>query len=380
MGSDVSAFADFSTAIEAIGNSLGSHDPGGAVLRVFRDTPLGARTTYRVGGNASLLVEVESTAALEEVHRALVEATFRTGKRVPLLVLGKGSNMLVSDAGFPGVVLVLVGEFDSVEIAGTTVRAGGATGMQALARQSATEGLGGFEWAVGIPGSVGGAVRMNAGGHGSEMADVLTVASVFDLCTGDVSSRSVAELETGYRHSSLASNDVVTRAEIRLQRVDPAEALERVGEIVRWRKTNQPGGSNAGSVFTNPQHDSAGRLIDAAGLKGSRIGTAAVSPKHANFFQADRHGSAEDVRALIEKVRNTVAGRFGIELVPELRMIGFAGEGLPMFEPSTSTSGSDSGSGPGPRHGSGPGPVGSLTDGDPRREGDRGANSEGNSS
>jgi UDP-N-acetylmuramate dehydrogenase len=256
-------------------------------------------------------------------------------------VIGRGSNLLVADSGFPGLVIALTGEFEATEITGTTVKAGGAAGLQALARECAGGGLTGFEWAVGVPGSVGGAVRMNAGGHGSEMADVLTRARLYDLESGSEAWRDVHSLETGYRKSAVGPGDVVVEAELSLQPVEPGIALDRIGEIVRWRRANQPGGSNAGSVFTNPPGDSAGRLIEAAGLKGTRVGSATVSDKHANFIQADRNGSADEVRALIDQVRAAVADRFDVVLVPELRMIGFAGEALPTIDiqPSTSSLG-----------------------------------------
>jgi UDP-N-acetylmuramate dehydrogenase len=305
------------TALDAFAAALGP--------LAKRDAPLGARTTYGVGGTASVLVEAEDETVLERCHAALL----KVGAPVPFLVVGRGSNLLVADKGFPGVALVLGSGFSGTSISGTTVTAGGAVGLQPLARETAKSGLSGFEWAVGVPGSVGGAVRMNAGGHGAEMADVLVGARIFDIATGSASWRTVSDLEAGYRHTSLGAADVVVSAEIALTEAEPDAALERVAEVVRWRKINQPGGSNAGSVFTNPPHDAAGRLVDAAGLKGKRVGSAEVSAKHANFFQADRHGSADDVKALIDHVRGVVSTRLGVELVPELRMVGFPGDPLP---------------------------------------------------
>jgi UDP-N-acetylmuramate dehydrogenase len=284
-----------------------------------RDAPLGARTTYGVGGRAWVLVEAESVEDLNRCHEAMCAAS----GPVPVLVIGRGSNLLVSDSGFEGIAIALGGEFAEAAIDGTRVEAGGATGLQALARRTAETGLTGFEWAVGVPGSVGGAVRMNAGGHGSEMADVLSGAGVYDIATGAAAKRDASSLGLRYRHSSLGPSEVVLSAEIALVAADPEETQQRIAEVVRWRKENQPGGSNAGSVFTNPEGDSAGRLIDASGLKGLRLGSARVSEKHANFFQADRHGSADDVRALVEEVRRLVLERQGVELVPELKMVGF---------------------------------------------------------
>jgi UDP-N-acetylmuramate dehydrogenase len=326
----VSPDATRSATIERMAEALGS--------RAVRDAPLGARTTYRVGGTAALLVEATDVEALVACHLALANA----GSEVPVLVIGKGSNMLVADRGFPGLAISLGGEFGTVEIDATVVRAGGAVGMQQLARQTAASGLTGFEWAVGIPGSVGGAVRMNAGGHGSQMADVLRRARLFDLVSGSAAWFELADLRPGYRQSAVTGAQVVVGTELVLHRCEPEAAMEIVGEVVRWRVANQPGGLNGGSVFTNPPDDSAGRLIDATGLKGLRVGSAEVSRKHANFFQAERHGSADDVRALIEQVRALVREAQGVDLVPELKMIGFPEDDLTLAKASTSTSGSPS--------------------------------------
>jgi len=287
--------------------------------RAVRDAPLGIRTTYRVGGAAALSVEIDSTDDLRAVHRALC----RVAGAVPVLVVGQGSNLLVADSGFRGVVISLGRGFDWVELRGSDVRAGGATKFPVLARRSAAAGLSGMEWAVGIPGSVGGALRMNAGGHGSDTAAVLTRYSSFDLADGLEAEHDAGRLAFAYRSSKLAPGEVVLWAQFALTREDPERAQAEVAEVVRWRREHQPGGSNAGSVFTNPPGDSAGRLVEEAGLKGLRIGSAQVSQKHANFIQADEGGSADDVRRLIEHVRAEVAGRSGVLLATEVRLVGF---------------------------------------------------------
>src|SRR5262249_54388786 len=151
---------------------------------------------------------------------------------------------------------------------------------------TAAAGLTGFEWAVGVPGSIGGAVRMNAGGHGSDIAATLTRVRVVDLASGEDGWMAAAALDLAYRHSSVAASQIVVRAELTLGRGDAEQSEATIASIVRWRRENQPGGQNAGSVFTNPPADSAGRLIDSAGCKGLRIGSAVVSDKHANFFIA----------------------------------------------------------------------------------------------
>ena len=281
------------------------------------DAPLGSRTTYRVGGTAALGVEVDDEAALVEVARAL------SGLDVPVLVVGNGSNLLVADAGFAGLLVTLGSSFESLEMVADEVRAGGALALPTLARRTAAAGLTGLEWAVGVPGTVGGAVSMNAGGHGSDTVATLVAYRVVDLATARVEDHPAGDLGAAYRHTGVAPTDVVVSATHRLEPGDPVAGRAAIDEIVRWRRANQPGGANAGSVFTNPPDDSAGRLIDACGLKGLRIGTAEVSPKHANFIQADRGGSADDVRRVMDSVRRVVAAETGVELTTEVRMVGF---------------------------------------------------------
>jgi len=284
-----------------------------------RDHPLGALTTYRVGGTAAVYVEPVDEAELAAVAAALA------GRDVPVLVLGRGSNLLVADRGFPGLVVALRRGFDELTIDGSDVVAGAAVSLPVLARRTAAAGLSGLEWAVGVPGSVGGAVRMNAGGHGSDTVATLTRYRWFDLRSGSFREAGVSALEAGYRVTALAPTDVVVTAVHRLLPGDPERSAREIAEIVRWRRAHQPGGANAGSVFANPPGAPAGRLIEEAGLRGHRIGTAEVSDKHANFIQADEGGLAADVTALIDHVRATVAERTGIELRTEVRMVGFDG-------------------------------------------------------
>lgn len=288
-----------------------------------RDVPLGPLTTYRVGGPAALFVRIVDDEVLGAVARAVAATP------VPVLVVGKGSNLLVADRGFAGLVVVLGDAFGSISVDGTRVRAGGAASLPVVARRSATAGLTGFEWAVGVPGSIGGAVRMNAGGHGSDMAASLEGVRVIDLETGEDTEMSPAALDLRYRRSSIGPHQLVVHADLRLAPGDRQRSEEAIGEIVRWRREHQPGGPNAGSVFTNPPGDSAGRLIDAAGLKGARVGSASVSTKHANFIQADDGGSADDVHALMDHVRRAVFARHGVVLEPETRLVGFAPFGDP---------------------------------------------------
>ena len=286
--------------------------------RVSRDAPLGARTTYRVGGRAAVLVEAND----EDDLARIAKGADATGP--PVLVVGKGSNLLVADAGFPGTALALGEKFAAIDVGEDgTVVAGGAVAYPVLARAATRAGWTGLEWAVGVPGSVGGAVKMNAGGHGAETAERLVSARVVSLATGDARVVAASDLDLSYRHSAVAADDVVTEATFRLDKGDPQAAATRISEIVAWRRAHQPGGRNAGSIFQNPVGDSAGRLVEAAGAKGLRVGSAEVSTKHANFIQADEGGSADDVYALIEKVRDLVARRLGVELKIEVVCVGF---------------------------------------------------------
>ena len=288
-------------------------------------------STYRVGGPVAVLVRAEDVDALTTV------AEVARRHRPRLLVIGRGSNLLMSDAGFSGLVVVLEGDFEAIDVPGAgenespAVRAGGAVPLPVVARRAAAGGLAGLEFYVGIPGSVGGAVRMNAGGHGRETAEVLRRAWVLDLLDGGghptASARDVVDLELEYRHSNLRPSEVVTAAEFTVTRDDPAACEARVAEIVRWRREHQPGGQNAGSVFRNPPGDSAGRLIEAAGLKGLRVGGAVVSDKHANFFQAEAGATARDVLDLVAEVQRRVAKTTGVELVPELHVVGDDADG-----------------------------------------------------
>jgi UDP-N-acetylmuramate dehydrogenase len=317
---------DVAGRLDAVAQLLGA--------RARRHAPLGARTTYRVGGTASVLVEIDGEEDLVAVHGALE----RAGRHVPVLVLGNGSNMLVADAGFDGLVLAPGPGLSGIDITGTTVRCGGAAAFPTVARRTAAAGLTGLEWAVGVPGSVGGALKMNAGGHGSDTAAVLARQRLFHLATGEADTDGPGRLALGYRHSSLGPDEVVLWAEFALAEGSRSAAEETVSEIVRWRRAHQPGGSNAGSVFTNPAGDAAGRLVETAGLKGFRLGTARVSEKHANFIQADDGGSADDVRRLIDHVRRVVLEGTGVVLVPEVCLVGFdEGE---QGKPSTSCGGS----------------------------------------
>lgn len=295
---------------------------------------LASMTTYRVGGRAAGFVRAGDHADVA----AVAEARRHTGVRV--LTVGRGSNLLVADAGFDGIAMSIADIGDGVVVhpgddepgAPIDVTIGGGVALPVAARKLAAAGITGFEWAVGVPGSIGGAVRMNAGGHGSDMAESLVSIECCNLQDGgDVTSRPASSLGLRFRGSDVTSDEVVMTASLRLRRGRRADAQRLVGEIVRWRRANQPGGQNAGSVFVNPVPGevSAGVVIDGLGLRGLRIGSAWVSEKHANFIQASQDGRASDVRAVMEEVRERVAEATGFHLRSEIRLVGFGDEEHP---------------------------------------------------
>jgi UDP-N-acetylmuramate dehydrogenase len=286
-----------------------------------RDVPIGPMTTYRVGGCADVFVRARSIGDLQQVAAASAASA------LPVLVIGRGSNLLVSDGGYRGIAVSLLDIATDVAVdeSSSIVEAGSAVLLPVLARQLATAGLTGFEWAVGVPGSIGGAVRMNAGGHGSDISESLIDARIVDLADGTDRVVPAADFGLRFRGSGLRSDQVVVSARLQLAPGDPAVAKAALSEVVGWRRANQPGGQNAGSVFVNPVPGevSAGRLVDEVGLRGLRRGSASVSDKHANFIQADDGGSADDVRELMRIVAARVEAETGYALRSEIRLIGF---------------------------------------------------------
>jgi UDP-N-acetylmuramate dehydrogenase len=297
------------TAVESAAQILGA--------RAQREVPLGPLTTYRVGGAAALFARVDDDSSL----RAVAQAVRTSG--VAVLVVGNGSNLLVADRGFDGLAVMLGESFGRIEIEGTRCRAGAAARLPVVARRTAASGLTGFEWAVGVPGSIGGAVRMNAGGHGSDMAATLAGIRRLDLRSGEDEEVTARELSLGFRSSNLQAHHLVVWADLQLAAGDRVEAERTIEEIVRWRRENQPGGANAGSVFVNPVGESAGRLIEASGCKGRRHGSARVSEKHANFIQAAVGGSADEIHELMVQVHDAVRAATGVDLRVETRLVGF---------------------------------------------------------
>lgn len=286
-----------------------------AGIRLEADVALGPLTSLRVGGVADRLAEARTVDELV----AAVEMARTAG--VPAGVLGKGSDLVVADAGVRG--LVIRNRADGIEVDGALVRAVSGTAMASLVKRCTAAGLAGIEFGISIPGSVGGAVWANAGAHGGEMKDIVVSVDAWSPQDG-VDHLPNAACAFGYRDSRFkASGEIVLGTEIRLEAGDAADIAGRVAANQAQRRATQPlADQNAGSVFRNPPDDHAGRLIDVAGLKGFRIGSAQVSTLHGNFIVVDRGGSAADVRAVGDHVRATVAEAHGIVLEYEIEFVG----------------------------------------------------------
>jgi UDP-N-acetylmuramate dehydrogenase len=279
------------------------------------DVPLAPLTTLRVGGSADRLTAPATVDELVTVIRLAHEAG------VPAFLLGKGSDIVVADAGIRGLVVRV--RADAATIDGTMLIAEAGASMTALAKRCAEAGLAGFDWAISIPGTVGGAVWANAGAHGGEMAQVVREVEVLGA-DGQRARIGPDESAFAYRESRFKHGDeIILGVTIELEGGEPAEIRALVNAHQALRRTTQPlADQNAGSVFRNPPDDHAGRLVEAAGLKGHRLGSARVSELHANFIVTDRGGRAADVRALGDHVRATVANRFGVELRYEIEFVG----------------------------------------------------------
>ncbi len=296
-------------------------DEIGAVAagRVALREPLAPFTSFRVGGPAGVLVEPRDEKDLE-VAGAVVA---RLG--LDVLILGRGTNVLIGDHGFPGVVIRIGKGFEWIRAAGEDgVEAGGGANLPQVANWARRRSLAGMEFSVAIPATVGGGVAMNAGAHGSSLSEVLESARVCYLNEGRTLELSVDELQMGYRRTALGPGRLVCSARFRLQPGEPAEIAARMEKYRSHRSETQPSEApNAGSTFRNPPGQSAGSLIEAAGLKGYRVAGAEVSGKHANFFFARPGALAQDVFDLMVFVQSEVQKAFGVTLIPEVRIIGF---------------------------------------------------------
>jgi len=285
--------------------------------RVRTMVPLAPLTTFRIGGAAALYVEPERDEDLAVVGKAVREAP------VPFVVVGRGSNLLVSDRGYPGLVIRLGRGYRWAARDRDRLRAGAAMPLPALAGVALRHGLAGLEFGVAIPATLGGAVKMNAGAHDAEIAGVVRGVELFLVATGESVTLDAQQAGFSYRRSSMPEDAVVTGATLELRPGDAGDIRTRMDEARDWRRRTQPlAEPNCGSVFTNPPGAHAAALIDAAGMKGHRIGGAAVSTKHANFIVAGPGATADDVAALIRLVRDRVADSTGIVLEPEVRYVG----------------------------------------------------------
>ena len=307
--------------------SAGTIAPAALAARLAAETgirarlaePLATYTTMRVGGPADLLVEARSIAALVSA------ADFARATGTPLTVLGRGSNLVVSDRGIRG--LVVVNRSADLRIEGSRLTAASGVALAKAATAAQQAALSGLEFGLAIPGSVGGAVWANAGAHGSDVSAVLSDVELL-VADGSRIHASPADLRLAYRDSRLkhertGERSLVLAATFQLSPASPDEIAARANEIKRWRREHQPLTlPSAGSIFRNPPGDSAGRLIDAAGLKGVADGGAAVSERHANFIVNSSRGTAADVRRLAERARRVVKDRFGVDLVFEVEFGG----------------------------------------------------------
>ena len=281
------------------------------------NAPLKQLTTMRVGGNAACLVEASSADIISKVITAVNAAS------VPLLVIGNGSNMVISDEGFPGVVLHIAKELSRVSCEGEYITAQAGALLPVIARTAADNSLTGLEFAAGIPGSVGGAVVMNAGAYGGEMKHVLVSVQVY--AEGEIKTLPVDALELGYRHSILMEHPdwIVLSATFKLQKGDQTQILATMADLNARRREKQPlQYPSSGSFFKRPEGHFAGALIEQAKLKGFSVGGAQVSELHAGFVINKGNASATDIYRLMLHVQKTVKATFDVDLQPEVRLIG----------------------------------------------------------
>lgn len=285
-------------------------------LAVKKDEPMCRHTSFKTGGKADLFITVnskEKLACLLETAAALC---------VPIFILGKGSNLLVSDSGIEGVVISLSG-MDEIEVQGNTVTAGAGASLSAVCLAAASAGLSGLEFAYGIPGSVGGALFMNAGAYTGEMADCVCYAE-YVTQDGEIGEISKEEMELGYRTSIFkTSGNIITKVRFQLNPGDEQEIRQSMDTFMKKRKDKQPlEFPSAGSTFKRPKGHFAGALIEQSGLKGARVGGAMVSEKHAGFVINYENATTSDILSLMEKVKQKVFDDSGVKLEPEVIFVG----------------------------------------------------------
>lgn len=278
--------------------------------------PLSRHTSFKIGGPADLYVEPQNVEQLIFVLTCLQE------QKKPYYFLGNGTNLLVHDDGYRGAVVRLAGQFREFSFTQELVSAGAAVPLAVLAQKAEQLGLRGLAFAGGIPGSVGGALVMNAGAHGHSLGELLVDAQILNAAL-ILHTCQPQELGLSYRQSNIRPPQVVCAVRLQLTAGDKDELVRQSREALAFRRNRQPRQPNAGSIFKNPLGDAAGRLIEAAGLKGHRVGGAVISDVHANFIVNQQHATAQDVMTLISKVQQEVSRQFGIELALEVRLLGY---------------------------------------------------------
>lgn len=283
---------------------------------VRRDEPMARHTSFHIGGPADIFVVCDSVTALSETLDVLA------AEEIPFVVAGKGTNILVADSGYRGAVLVLGKQFKRHVCEGEHIRAGAACILAYLVQDAFSKGLAGLEFAVGVPGTLGGALAMNAGSRDAWIGSVTESVTLYVPGEGLIRLRG-NDIAWGYRSSGLAGRGIIVEGELRLTPADPARIRAEMERGLTRRKQSQPmGAASAGSVFVNPEGDSAGRLIESVGLKGTTLGGARISDVHANFIVNDGGATAADVLGIVNKVRTSVRDRYGIELQTEVRFLG----------------------------------------------------------
>lgn len=285
---------------------------------LIEDCDMSGFTSFRAGGRADLLVMPQSEEELQQVLKILAES------HVPYMVMGNGSNILVKDGGYKGVIVKLGDAFDEISIQGDILTAGCGALMSSVAKAALDAGLTGFEFASGIPGSLGGAVFMNAGAYGGEMVQIIKEARILSKDGSRQYTLSCQELELGYRHSILhESGDVAVSVTLQLAEGDREDIRSQMKELAAKRNAKQPVSlPSAGSFFKRPEGYFAGKLIQDAGLKGMSVGGAQVSPLHSGFIVNNGGATASDIIQLMEVVQASVQDQFGVRLEPEVRIIG----------------------------------------------------------
>ena len=279
--------------------------------------PLAKHTYFGIGGEATAYIEISTITELSALAR------FHQQREVPIAIIGRGSNLLVSDVGFRGISVRLIGELAKLAVDGNVVSVGAGLSLPRLSKTMSRQGLSGVEFALGIPGSVGGALIMNAGAWGSSFGDVVTDVTVMND-SGELVNLSHAEAAFEYRHSGLDTYFCVTGATLELEPGDAETITARMQAFYKQKVETQPfAEENAGCMFKNPPGDSAGRLIDISGLKGYRIGGAEVSTVHGNFILNIDNATATDVLNLVAHIQQQVREKTGISLQTEVKRLGF---------------------------------------------------------